>query len=353
MERPRGGNYLNDYHPEENRFHPIPEKHMEEYQERRSEVERSLTFEELKQEMIAFKEMLHINAIRVAGHSIEDGLRTAIAAKESGVTPWLSPRFWGATFEETKEMFAKYVERAKVLGLEKQPLIVANELSLDCADDPITGEKGSSDGAEREQQISEKYLRKGVIIDCTARVKELVQIAREGGWEGSLTYAALADESVDWNAIEDPNLIAAANLYWGENWNEGGRRMTPQEYEERLLRLKNAAGDRPFVITEFGSVPQREGSGGSAFKLEGGLDYEAQAEAYRQYLAVLEKNKVGYFAFAIDEPTKEVDDRQNKNYGIVLRGKKGSPLKLTPAGEVFAEHNQNYSQNVNGVEVDV
>lgn len=342
MDREMGVNYLTDVRPRENPYHHWPKSSGDVWEKGEKEVNRNLESVDLRKELEFAKERLAANAVRVAGHSIEEGMVVAKAAREAGLTPWLSPRFHGATFVETSQMLAAYTRRAVAEGLSESPLIVANELPYDCANDPITSEV-VEDGSERVSGIVEKYLKKGMRIDSTERVAHLMGKAREAGWKGPLVYAQLFDERVDWEKIPDKNVIVGVNLYWGKNYDEN-RPLTSEEYEARLQQMIREAGGRKLVLTEFGSVPQTEGSGGGGYKKTGVLDYKAQADAYRRYLEVISRNDVGYFAFALDEPEKEYQQRHHQSYAIALRRHEGAdPLQLTAGGEVFAEYNRRLS----------
>lgn len=316
----------------------------------------------LQEELHFIKEQLHCNAVRIFGNTPRKIIRVAHAAQRQGLTPWLSPRFINTSFEKMSALFGDFCTAAIREGLESFPLIVANELAIDCTTDPMTAELIPSDPEAKGKYLVEHYYKQGKAIDSTKHVADLIHIARDAGWKGPLSYAALSSEKIDWRSIDDPNLIVGMNLYWKRNYKED-REWTDAEYEARLQEVMQSAGDRPVAITEFGAVPQQGalGYGGAAYKREGDLDYEAQKAAYERYLPLLQKNKVGYFAYTFHEPKEHPDEydkstdystwseadkgkycrsRLHASYGIGIKGPDHRVSSLNPAGHVMAEFNR-------------
>lgn len=351
---PVGVNYITDTKPSENPFH-FWANHKLYYEVLEQEINRNLDEWSLREELTFIKDKLHCNAIKIMGHSIPEAIKVAKASKEMDLIPWFCPRFVGATFDQTKEMLKQYCEVAVQGCLGDFPLVVANELPYDCASDPISGRFTSSDYEERGKLFVENYLKRSVEINSTQRVEELMKIARDAGWNGILTYAALPEEQVNWEKICDSNIVVGVNLYWGIN-HEIGKIWESKEYDARLKEIIKKSGKRKVVITEFGSVPQKEGlaGGGAGWNLDGPIDYKAQATAYEAYLKIFQVNSVGYFAYAFHETkgdfkeygvnlTKyglpELPSLLHKSFAIALRDRDNEIKTLTPAGEVLARYN--------------
>lgn len=339
-EVPIGINYLTDTKPDENPYHYWRD-YPKYYDFLKNEVNRNLGEKELRQELSFIKNQLHCNALKIMGHSIAEAVKIAKVSLKTGMTPWLCPRFIGATFDETKIMLQQYCQMAKNDHLENNPLVVANELPYDCLTDTLTGLNISSEYTKRADYLVENYFKKDIIINSTERIKQLIQIARHAGWTGLLTYAAFPGEQVDWNKVDDPNIVVGINLYFGKN-HQTGQNWQPKDYDTKLKEIIKKTGNRQVVITEFGSVPQKNGSGGNSYTQTGPIDYEAQAAAYKSYLQVLQTNKVGYFAYAFHEAKEKLSDYGvglHQSYGIALLNENNQINTLTPAGKVFAEYN--------------
>lgn len=307
------------------------------------------SIERYRNEIQIIKEDLGCNALRVAGGNINKAIEIGKTSLEMGITPWMSPRFCGNTFEATKNHLRDYVECCVANGLEYCPLIVANELLFDCTDIIRTNTTSTK---ERHEEIHE-MLKKGERPDVTEKVIELIQIARQLGWKGPLTYAAFAYETVKWEMIGDENLIIAANLYWERDL-ETEQAKTRDHYEGKIRKLESQAGTRRVVITEFGVTPHQNtlAYGGGSFKLRGSVDYSAQAEALDQYLSVIQNHpKVGYFLYSFEE---EQNPFREGNFGVV--NIKRSILRtpeytLTEAAKKFSTFNKTRSSDEHGIEV--
>lgn len=307
----------------------------------------SLTDDQIRQEMKVIKDELHCDAVRIVGHTNEELIRVGKIARERGLTPWYSPRFVNATRAETESNLADFCKTAVTAGLSSSSLIVANELPYDCADNLGTDIK---DYKGRGEHFVNEFLRKGRRKDNTEEVEKLVQIARREGWKGAVTYASLPpkNETINWDRIEDDNLVVSCNLYWGKNW-PLGRAWSDKEYRAVIQELKRKAGERHVIISEFGTVPQHDAlkSGGGAYKLDGSLNYDAQAQAYKRYLTLLQQEGVGYFAYAFSEPKP---GRPHQDMGLLLRDANGTATRHTPAADVFASFNSN-AKAVHGVSI--
>lgn len=331
---PRGVNYHTKSRPDINPHHLFYPPH-----------EVILSDQQIKQEMRVIKDELHCDSVRLAGHTSEELIRVGKIAKEVGLTPWYSPRFINATFEKTKIELDSFCKSAVLAGEADSPIIVANELPYDCADN--LGKEITRYG-ERGKYFVDKFLKRGKKVDNTKNVQELIHIARSAGWEGLTTYASLPphDEVVKWNDILDSKLAVSCNLYWGRNW-PLGTAWNDKQYQEMIKKVKHMAGQRPVIITEFGTVPQRGvlKAGGGAYNLEGALDYEAQADAYRSYMPPLQREGVGYFAYAFSEPKPK---KVHQSFGLLLRDNVGTATQHTPASQVFASFNETAKQ-VHGV----
>jgi len=325
---PFGVNYHTPSNPHINSYHLFYQPH-----------EKQLSDFQIKSEMKVIKDELYCNAVRVIGYTSQELIRVGKIVKKSGLTPWYSPRFIGATFEKTIEELIKFVKYAVAehADIQNCPLVVANELPYDCADN---SGKYIESYQERINYYVDYFLKKGNRINNTNNVTKLIQEARNTGWTGEITYASILDEIIDWATINDSKLIVSSNLYWGTDY-KLNKPWTDKEYENKILKLKFQAGIRKVVITEFGTVPQSGAfeKGGGAYTLQGPLNYESQKKAYERYLAILNKCDVGYFAYAFSEPKP---NRPQVNFGIAIPDKNGVASIITPAGKILSQYNKKH-----------
>jgi len=337
---------MNESHPLGVNYHTKSDPKINPYHLFYPPKERLLSDDQIRSEMSVIKNRLHCNAVRVVGHVSSELIKVGKISRESGLTPWYSPRFIGATFDNTLTNLKKFCTDAVAAKIQDSPLIVANELPYDCADD--LG-KCIKDYRDRVKYYVDNYLKKGEHIYNTDKVITLIQTARKAGWTGEITYASTLSENIDWSKINDDKLVVSCNLYWGRNYEEN-RPWTDAEYEEAILKLKKSAGQHRVNITEFGTVPQNGAfeKGGSAYTLDGPINYGSQRKAYKRYLSILQKCGVGYFAYAFSEPKP---DKPHKNYGIALPDESGVAQRLTPAADILSFYNQQ-AKNTHGVLID-
>lgn len=312
-----------------------------------------LSDERFRREIQIIKNELGCNSLRIAGEDTKRALRIAEIAVEEGVVPWMSPRFGGRNFDETKKLFSGYVKACIEHGLQGYPLIVANELVFDCSD-AVKLDPGVDKGMSSRHEAIHEILKTGGRPDVTKYVDELVHTARELGWVGPLTYAAFAYETVDWQKIQEPNLYVSANIYWERDL-ENGQARAPEHYERKIQSLIAQAQGRGVIITEFGATPHEKtlAYGGGSFQLRGEVNYDAQLQAISSYLGVIKKHPdIGYFLYAFDEPKHPA---REGSYAIVDRGNNilhDPEYNLTPAAKEFADFNKSRTLDVpTGVEI--
>lgn len=281
----------------------------------------------IKEDFLYIRDKLHCNNIRIYGRHIGCLIRSSTIALQLCITPWISPRFIDVDFDTTKKLFREFCMKARDTGLEKQPLFVANELVLDASN---ILEKTILPWSKRMQIVLDQ-AKKGKIVDVTENIMSLVEIARNCGWKGSLSYASFMYEVVDWESIKDDNLIVAKNLYW-EKDSETDKPEGVEMYEQKVKKLIKEAGGRSAVISEYGAVPHKDGlaTGGGGFMLRGEIDYNAQKYSLIRYFEVFKKYHLASFLFCFANKTKYPES----SFGIIDRKRPG---QLLPAAEIFSK----------------
>ncbi len=192
---------------------------------------------ETRRELAIIRNDLHCNAVKITGDDI--GRVTAVAADalEQALEPWLSPDVWDQDADAALDYVAEAARSAGELHRQwpgRVVLVVASELTL------FT--RGIIEGSTVIERAKNPALwdrvRSGAlnapVNDFLSRASRAVRPA----FEGSITYASLFFEPVDWTLFD----FVAANLY-----RDAGMRSMMDGVLRRLL-----GHDRPVIITEFG-----------------------------------------------------------------------------------------------------
>ncbi len=281
----------------------------------------------IKSDLLFIRDKLNCKKVRIFGAYIDKLITAGKLSLDFRISPWLSPRFINSDFEMTKKLLKDFCIGAKSAGLENEPLFVGNELVLDCSD--LLGKRVNSWFKRINIILSE--IKRGRTFNTTNKINELIKIARNNGWKGSLSYASFMYEVVDWKNINDDNFIVAQNLYWEKD----PKTNSPESvliYEHKIEKLIGEAGARKVIISEYGSVPHKDGliAGGGGFMLKGKIDYNAQKDALIKYFEVFKKYHLLNFLFCFESKTKNLESSfgiiNNKNINILL-----------PAAQMFAE----------------
>lgn len=281
----------------------------------------------IKEDFLFIRDRLQCDNIRIYGKHIDRLIRSGTIALQLGIIPWISPRFIDCDFETTKKLLREFCMKARDAGLEKQSMFVANELVLDASN--ILG-KPILPWSKRIQIILDQ-VKKDKVVDVTENIMSFVEIARNCGWEGSLSYASFMYEIIDWKNISDDNFMVAKNLYW-ERDAETNSPESALIYEQKIEKLIKEAGARKVIISEYGSVPHKDGlaTGGGGFLLRGHVDYNAQKQALEKYIRIFKKYNVSSFLFCFANKTKYPES----SFGIIDRK---HPGQLLPAAEIFSK----------------
>jgi len=284
----------------------------------------------IKSDLLFIHNKLNCKNVRIFGSQVDKLITVGKLSLDLGISPWFSPRFINSDFEITKKLLKDFCLKAKNASLEKEPLFVGNEFVLDCSD--LLGKKVNSWFKRIDIVLGE--IKRGRTFNITNKIKELIKIARDNGWKGPLSYASFMYEVVDWQSIKDDNLIVAQNLYW-ERDAETNSPECALIYEQKIEKLIKEAGARKVIISEYGSVPHKDGltAGGGGFMLKGKIDYDAQKDALAKYFEVFKKYHLMNFLFCFENKTKNPEG----SFGIV--NSKNMNV-LLPAAQIFAKFMQ-------------
>lgn len=195
-------------------------------------------------DMLAIKNQLNCNCVRIFGKEIEQLILASEIALQSGLSVWLSPRFINSLPAET-------VDSLKIISLELESLrskysnletvlVLAAEASLDT--------KGFFKGEtihDRIQHLANPlfFIKKalGFKASYQKHFTEFLSTAlheTRKNFSGKITYAAGMWEIVDWTNFD----IISVNLY---------KASFNKSYFNKILQKYTTMG-KPLAITEFG-----------------------------------------------------------------------------------------------------
>jgi hypothetical protein len=192
---------------------------------------------EARRELAIIRDDLHCNAVRITGDDIGRVAAVAADALGQGLEAWVSPDLWDQDADTALDYIAEAARSAGELDRQwpgRVVLVVANELTFFM--------RGFIEGSTVAERLKSPALpdrvRSGAL---TAPVNALLSRASRAvrpAFGGSITYASLFFEPVDWTPFD----FAAANLY---------RDIKIRPFMDRVLRRLLGQG-RPAIITEFG-----------------------------------------------------------------------------------------------------
>ncbi|WP_305784473.1 hypothetical protein [Symbioplanes lichenis] len=207
--------------------------------------------EVVRADMIAIRDQLHCDAVRVTGGLVDRLELAAQLAADAGLEVWLSPFTSDQPPEELLDTLADCARRAEKITGAEVVLVTGAELTLFL--------RGLLPGDTLEERIA--GLRGPRPTDrLNAFLAEAAATVRKH-FSGRITYAALPSERVDWTPFD----IVGMDLY-----------RTPENAEVYVhaLRVLTEIG-KPVAITEFGCTAVRGGAdlGAKAMAL---VDWDGQ-----------------------------------------------------------------------------
>ncbi|WP_035858930.1 hypothetical protein [Cryptosporangium arvum] len=284
---------------------------------------------DVTRDLIAVRDELHCNAVRVTGGDPDRIDAAARIAAELGLEVWYSPYPLELTHEQILVLFADCAERAEKLrsGGAEVVFVTGAELTL-----MNPGFLPGETLAERVRPLlTDPRSLAGHLAELTRHVNEFLGqalgVVRER-FGGRVTYAAVQLERVNW----DPFDIVSVDLY------------RTAEIADRFVDgvRAYAAFEKPLAITEFGAATFRGAADRGARGLEivvndpetaeplhlDGVyerDEAGQAEAIRELLEIFDAEGVDstfVFAFGLrDYPHRPDgdprDDLDRASYGVV------------------------------------
>jgi len=198
----------------------------------------------IKREMHIIKNDLHCNAVRITGGDAERLETAARLAANEGLEVWYSPFTCGLTIDELASFLVDAAERAEHIRKMGASVvfITGSEISL-CNKGFFKEETWS----ERLALITNPLKFKEQIPEVQQRMKSflayVVQKIRRN-FKGSITYASLPFEGVDWSLFD---FIAT----------DGGHRSADIASNfQKGIRAMVSQG-KPVAITEFGCCTYR------------------------------------------------------------------------------------------------
>lgn len=203
------------------------------------------------QELQIIKNDLHCNTIRICGKNISRLMITAEDALQQGLEVWLSPELWNKSPDVTLDYIVKAgkeMERLREKYPEKLILSIGSEFTLFMQD--II--KGRTVMKRLQNAFSGNFVREGKhnkpLNDYLSKVNKSVREV----FHGSLTYASLLWEKVDWNLFD----FVGVDHY--------RTTQIKDKYAEMLKPSFNFG--KPVIITEFGYCTYKgaEDAGGRA-----------------------------------------------------------------------------------------
>lgn len=188
-------------------------------------------------ELTIIKNELHCNSVRIRCRDISRLMVTAEDALKQGFEVWLSPEWWDQSPEKTMAYTVRAAAAAERLNRDYPGRVVfsvGSELTLFM--------QGIVEGKTLMKRIhnafSGDFVKSGKhnkpLNEYLAGLNDEVRKV----FHGSVTYASLIWEQVDWNIFD----IVGVDHYWDER------------IKDRYLDMLNplSAFGKPVVITEFG-----------------------------------------------------------------------------------------------------
>jgi hypothetical protein len=210
----------------------------------------------VRRELEIIKQDLHCNAVRICGLDISRLTTSAEMALEEGLEVWLSPLLWDKSPQLTLDYIKKASVAAETLRLRwpaKMVFSVGSELTL------------FMQGIVRGRNVTARMTNPDFISQVKAGLhnkplneflSKAVAEVRER-YQGSLTYASLVWEAVDWNLFD----------YVGVDHYRATK--IEDRYVEMLRPSFNHG--KPVVITEFGYDTCQTGPLSEGFLSSAGL----------------------------------------------------------------------------------
>jgi hypothetical protein len=207
-----------------------------------------------RRELAIIRDHLHCNAVRICGEDLDRLTMVGTRALDLGLEVWLSPELWDHSAIETLEYIAMAAERAEELDRLRPGqvvLSVGSELTLFM--------NGIVEGATVFERLQHptfwEHVRAGAHNEAlNAFLAEATERVRDR-FHGSLTYASVPLETVDWDRFD----VVGLDLYRDARIRD--------QFGEILGRY--IAFDRPVAITEFGCCTYRGAAdmGGRGFAI--------------------------------------------------------------------------------------
>jgi hypothetical protein len=192
---------------------------------------------EVRRELTIIRDDLHCNAVRICGRDLERLTVASAEALELGLEVWFSPELWDRSSDDTLAYVAdaaREAERLRRQHPDRLVLSVGSELTLFMA--------GIVDGENVLDRLARPSFR--AVIRSGAHNERLNGFlasavrAVHGVFNGSLTYASVPLETVDWSRFD----IVGLDLY-------RDARIRGQ-FGAILARYQTLG--RPLAVTEFG-----------------------------------------------------------------------------------------------------
>ena len=197
---------------------------------------------EVHRELEIIRDDLHCNAVRICGQEIDRLVSAGQDALDQGLEVWLSPELWDRSPEVTLDYLVQAAERAEALRQghpDKVVFSVGSELTLFM--------RGILDGDTFLERLHHpafgERIRSGAHKAPLDAFLTRANDAVRGVFKGSVTYASVPLETVDWSRFD----FVAVDLY---------RDARIRDRFTDLLRSFFGHG-RPVVITEFGCCTYR------------------------------------------------------------------------------------------------
>lgn len=190
----------------------------------------------VRRELLAIRDDLHCNAVRIMGGDPERMEFAATHAADLGLEVWFSPYPLELTTDEMLALFADCAERAERVRRRGAEVVFVTGAEISLMN------KGFLPGADTDERV-ELLTRDMQIGELAVRVNDFlgraVTLVRER-FGGKVTYASVPLERVDWAPFD----FISADLYRSAE--------IADQFAGGIQHL--VAQGKPVAITEFGSA---------------------------------------------------------------------------------------------------